>query len=99
MTRFVRSALLPLVVLAALAWIAVRVLHSGPSAKKATYSQAIHYAERNQLARVVFRPRTREIDATLRDGETIAVNYPTAQAAAQFQNLLHQKHIRFQSES
>ena len=54
MNRFFRSAFFPLVVIAALAWLAVKVLHTGTSQKPTTYSQMIQYAETGQISNVVF---------------------------------------------
>src|SRR5262249_12658191 len=98
-SRFFLIAFVPLVVVAALAWLALKPLHSGPPAQKKTYSQAGNYAERNQMLSVVFRPTKPEIDAAGADGVKIVVDYPTDQSAKQFQNVLRQHKIRFDTAS
>ncbi len=103
MNRFFRSAFFPLVVIAALAWLAVKVLHTGSTGQQPTYSALIQQVETNpdSIKSVVFVPTKNEIDATPTDASQpkIVVNYPTDQSATQFQNLL-QKHpqITFSSE-
>src|SRR4051812_14124032 len=56
----------------------------------------IGYAQKGLISNVVFQPTKQEIDATYRGG-TIAVNYPTDQSATDFQKLLQQKQIKFDS--
>jgi len=56
----------------------------------------MRYAKSGRLSDVVFRPATQEIDATY-EGRTIAVNYPTDRSLVQFQDVLEQHHIRFDS--
>ncbi len=68
----------------------------GERGAQTTYAQAVQYAKGGHLTDVVFRPRQQEIDATY-EGKTIAVNYPTAQSATQFQHLLARQHIPFDS--
>src|SRR5579862_5811036 len=96
MNRFFRSAFFPLIVIAALLFLGYRTLDGGKSVKKVELWQVIAWAERGQLSNVVFKPTAQEIDAT--HGTTsIAVNYPTDQAATEFFNLLRNKHIKFDS--
>lgn len=65
-------------------------------ATRATYSQAIRYAQHGRLRDVVFQPTMQEIAATFR-GKTIVFNYPTDQSAVEFQNLLQRHSIAFRS--
>ncbi|MDX6479727.1 MAG: cell division protease FtsH [Gaiellaceae bacterium] len=96
MNRFFRSALFPLVIIAAVVWLGLSVFRHSEPATKVTYSEMIGYAEGGQISDVVFQPTKQEIDATYQ-GKTIAVNYPTDQSATEFQNLLHDKGIKFDS--
>jgi cell division protease FtsH len=97
--RFFRSALFPLVIIAALVWLALQTLgHSGASTQHTTYSQLIAQAQSGSISQVYFVPTKQEIDATLTDGKKIAVNYPTDQSATEFQNLLERQHIPFDSK-
>jgi cell division protease FtsH len=96
--RFFRSAFFPLIVIAAVAYLAVRVIHTGSSSQKVTLSQVYQYAEQHQLNSVVFQPNKQEIDATRKsDGAKITVNYPTETSATQFLNLLRKNDIPFDS--
>jgi cell division protease FtsH len=95
--RFFRSALFPLVVIIALVYLAVRVLHPGAATQRPSYSQLIQYVQQHQVKSVVFQPGKQEIDATLRDNTKIAVNYPTDQSATDFQKLLEAKDVEFDS--
>ena len=97
MNRFFRSAFFPLIVIAALAWLAVKVLHTGPPTTKPQYSQAIAYVEQHRVQSAVFQPTKQEIDLTLNNGTKIAVNYPTDQSATQFQDLLQKNNVTFDS--
>ncbi|HEY2354461.1 MAG TPA: ATP-dependent metallopeptidase FtsH/Yme1/Tma family protein, partial [Gaiellaceae bacterium] len=98
MNRFFRSAFFPLIVIAAVAYLAVRVIHTGSSSQKVTLSQVYQYAEQHQLNSVVFQPNKQEIDATRKsDGAKITVNYPTETSATQFLNLLRKNDIPFDS--
>jgi cell division protease FtsH len=95
--RFFRSAFFPLVVIAALAWLAVKVLHTGPATARPGLSQAITYVKQREVKEAVFQPNKQEIDLTLNNGTKISVNYPTDQSATQFQNLLEDKGVTFDS--
>lgn len=70
--------------------VAVILVACGSSSapRHATYSTLIHYTKQHRVKQVVFHPTKQEIDATLTNGAKIAVNYPTDQAAIEYQNLL-----------
>jgi cell division protease FtsH len=97
--RFFRSAFFPLVVIAALAWLAVKVLHSSPATNRPTYSYLIQQVEQGRVTSVVFEPTKQQIDATLNDSNKtkVVVNYPTDQSATQFQDLLQKNNVTFDS--
>jgi ATP-dependent Zn protease len=47
---------------------------------------------------VEFNPNRQEIKANLVEGQKVKVNYPTAQSATQFQNLLTANNVKFDSK-
>ncbi len=101
MNRFFRSALFPLIVIAALVWLATQTLVSrGKKPEKQTYSQLIQTVQTSpgQLAEVVFNPSKREIAATRVDNTKIVVHYPSDQSQAQFQTLLQKQKVKFDSK-
>ena len=97
MNRFFRSALFPLIIIAALVWLALQTLGShGPKVEKQTYSQLIALVKTDPTAidSVQFVPNKQEIDATIKDGSStrkIVVHYPTDQSQYGFQQLLCQR--------
>jgi cell division protease FtsH len=97
MNRFFRSAFFPLVVIAALAWLAVKVWHTSSPPQKTTYSALIQDVGEGKVGSVIFQPTKQEIDATMVSGAKIAVNYPTDQSATQFQDLLQKNNVPFDS--
>src|SRR6478736_2988433 len=97
MNRFFRSAFFPLVVIVIVAWLAFKVLHTGPSATKTTYSELIQQVKQGEVKSALFKPNSNQIDATLTSGQKISVNYPTDQSATEFQNLLTAHNVAFDS--
>jgi cell division protease FtsH len=89
--RFFRSALFPLVIIAALVWLALQTLgnHGKPSQSE-TFSQLYHTAQANpqKLSGVTFVPTKQEIDATVSGKGKVAVNYASDQDQHAFQQLL-----------
>ncbi|TMK90971.1 MAG: hypothetical protein E6G42_09025, partial [Actinobacteria bacterium] len=81
MNRFFRSALFPLIVIAALVWLAVQTLSGhGHKTQKATYGDAVQLIEGNPNAikQAVFSPSKHELTLTRSDGKTkITVHYPS----------------------
>ncbi len=101
MNRFFRSALFPLIVIAALVWLATQTLVSrGKKSVAETYSQLIQTVQTDpgSIAGIVFNPSKREITATTQDSKKIVVHYPSDQSQAQFQVLLQQKNVKFDSK-
>jgi cell division protease FtsH len=88
--RFFRSALFPLVIIAALVWLALQTLggHGSPSHPE-TFSQLYQTAKVSprQLSDVVFVPSKQEIDAKV-NGQPVKVNYASDQDQHSFQQLL-----------
>jgi cell division protease FtsH len=103
MSRLFRSALIPLLAIVAVVWLASNTLMSKPShASKniQTYSQLISAVKAGTPAfsDVEFNPSKRSITATQADGTTVTVHYPTDQSATNFQNLLEAHSVKFDSK-
>jgi cell division protease FtsH len=92
--RFFRSALFPLIIIAALVWLALQTLGShGPKQAKETYSQLLTRVETqpDTIQSVQFVPNKQEIDATISDQgqqRKVVVHYATDQAQFHFQQAL-----------
>ena len=102
MNRFFRSALFPLVVIVLLVYLASQTLipHSKKTTKE-TYSELMTQVQKNpnSFSSVVFNPRKQQITATLKsDNSKVKVNYASDQAQIQFQNLLENKGVTFDSK-
>ncbi len=101
MNRFFRSALFPLIIIAALVWLALQTLGThGTKTAKESYSQLIQRVETNSssIGTVSFNPSKQEIDAFLVSGKKVVVHYPTDQSQIEFQNLLQQNDVKFDSK-
>jgi cell division protease FtsH len=102
LSRFFRSALFPLIVIVLLVYLASQtLLPRSQDAEKVTYSQLIQTIETNpsSIDSVLFKPKGREIEATYAGtGDKVKVNYPSDQAQIEFQNLLQEKGIEFDSK-
>ncbi len=92
MNRFFRSALFPLIIIVLLVYLASQTLLPGRSEQqKITYSQLIAKVKEGAVNDVEFNPNRQQITANLVEGGKVKVNYPTAQSATQFQNLLERR--------
>ncbi len=103
MSRFFRSALFPLIVIVLLVYLASRtLLPSDDEGPKITYSQLIAEVEEDpsQFQQVVFSPKGRSIEAiyTNPDKPEAKVNYPSDESQIEFQNLLEEQGVVFDSE-
>ncbi len=106
MNRFFRSALFPLVIIAALVWLALQTLGGhGAKTEKLTYSQVISDAKScgpSCISKVTFDPNKRSIKVQYTDskyaGRASYVHYPSDQSQNSFQNLLEQKNVPFDSK-
>jgi cell division protease FtsH len=103
--RFFRSALFPLIIIAALVWLALQTLGShGPKVDKSTFSQLIQQVNKSpgSIQGVVFVPNKQEIDATIATGggqtRKWVVHYPTDQSQFGFQQLLQKRNVKFDSK-
>jgi len=100
-SRFFRSALFPLIVIAAIVWLATQTLvTTGKKAEKTTYSAVIQQAKTDpaSMREVVFNPSKREITVYGADGKKQVVHYPSDQSQVQFQNTLQANKIAFDSK-
>jgi cell division protease FtsH len=89
--RFFRSALFPLVIIAALVWLALQTLGThGTPAQHPTFSALYQKAVTNpqQIQSVTFVPTKQEIDATMVNGDKVVVNYASDQDEHAFQQAL-----------
>ena len=99
MNRFFRSALFPLVVIVLLVYLASQTLiPKRENQAKLTYSELISQAQQGNVSEVKFNPNRQSINATLDSGQKVKVNYPTPQSATEFQNLLEQEGVTFDSK-
>ena len=101
MSRFFRSALFPLIVIAAIVWLATQTLvTTGKKAEKTTYSAVINQAKNDpaSIREVVFNPSKREIAVYGADGKKQIVHYPSDQSQVQFQDTLQKQKIAFDSK-
>ena len=93
MNRFFRSALFPLVIIAALVWLAITTLgnHGKPS-NSTTFSDLFTKAQNTpaKISSVTFVPTKQEIDATMTNGTKYTVNYASDQDQHAFQQALQQ---------
>jgi cell division protease FtsH len=91
LNRFFRSALFPLIIIAALVWLALQTLGShGPKQEKQTFSQLYQTAVTApaSIDSVTFVPTKQEIDATLANGKKVVVNYASTEDEHAFQQTL-----------
>src|SRR6478609_8884021 len=90
MNRFFRSAFFPLIVIVLLVWLASQTLipkHS--NAVKRTYSDVIALAKSS--------PQSFQ-SVEFKSGKSTTVHYPSDQSQVQFQNVLQQQGINFDSK-
>ena len=101
MNRFFRSALFPLIIIAALVWLALQTLGShGTKQEKATLSQVVTMAQSSpgSIEEAIFVPTKQEIDVTRTDGKKIVVHYAGDQSQAQIQNLFQKQGVTYDSK-
>jgi cell division protease FtsH len=99
--RFFRSALFPLIIIAALVWLALQTLGThGTKQTKETYYDLIQQVQATPtpVQSVTFSPTKQEIDALLINGKKVVVHYPTDQSQIEFQNLLQKNQVPFDSK-
>jgi cell division protease FtsH len=101
--RFLRSALFPLIVIVLLVYVASQTLLPGRNEqRKMTYSEAITAVENGNVNEALFTPTRQSITLTLVEpgggSDKVKVNYPTPQSATNFEGLLREHNIKFDSK-
>ncbi len=99
MNRFFRSALFPLIVIVLLVYLASQMLmRGGGKEAKVTYSQLRQDVKDGTVQDVTFDPNKQKINFTLQGGAKGSVHYATPQAQFDFQRLLQQQGVQFDSK-
>jgi ATP-dependent Zn protease len=100
--RFSRTALFPLIIIAALIWLAVQTLggDSGGSSDSLRFSDALALVRQNPngIDHVTFHPSTQKVDFRLATGRTRTTVYPVDQSAYELQRLLEDKGVAFDAK-
>jgi len=99
--RFLRSALVSVVVITLIVWLGTRTLMSHKqTTKKETTSSAISLVQTDpgSISEVVFNPNKHQVQVQLNDTSKFSVYYASDQAQADFQKLLLQKQVTFDSK-
>jgi cell division protease FtsH len=91
----------PLVIVAALIWLAVQTIGGGGSDEKLRFSEALALARQGAAAidHVTFHPSSQEVDFRFVSGKTRTTVYPVDQSAYELQQLLEDKRIPFDAKS
>jgi cell division protease FtsH len=104
LNRFFRSALFPLIIIAALVWLALQTLGShGQKTTQQTLSGVIQTikTQPSSIDHAVFVPSKQEIDVyqtQVAGGKKWVVHYAGDQSQAQIQQLMEQKNVTFDSK-
>ncbi len=103
MSRLFRSAIIPILAIVLVIWLASNSLMSpAKHADKniATYSKLIDAIPtgKPKFTLVVFNPSKRSITATEANKDVVSVNYPSDQSALAFQDLLQKHNVNFDSK-
>ncbi|HJX49692.1 MAG TPA: ATP-dependent metallopeptidase FtsH/Yme1/Tma family protein, partial [Gaiellaceae bacterium] len=101
MNRFFRSALFPLIIIAALVWLALQTLGSHTTkVEKQTTSQLYSLVSNNpgQIDVVTITPSKQQLDITLTDGKKISVHYATPQSEAALEQSMLANKVQFNSK-
>jgi cell division protease FtsH len=97
--RFFRSALFPLVVIVLLVYLASQTLMPRrDSGQDLTYSQLIQQTKQGNVSEVTFSPNRQSITAVLDSGQKVKVNYPSPQSQIEYQKVLEQENVTFDSK-
>jgi cell division protease FtsH len=103
--RFFRSALFPLVIIAALVWLALQTLGDrGPKPVKITYSKALEEIKACdpggpcEISLVVFNPNKHELKLERRNGNKSTVHYPSDESVPILESTLEDNGVPFDSK-
>jgi len=94
-----RRALFPLIIIVLLVYLAAQTFLPVKSSERITYGDLLVKVETSprSISRVVFVPNHHEIRVTFADGSTVRSNYPTEASQLEFQHLLQEANIPFDS--
>jgi ATP-dependent Zn protease len=97
--RTLQRAIFPLVIVAALIWLAAQTLGGG-SSSDLRFSQALAFVRQNPHAidHVTFHPSTQEVDLHLTSGKTRTTVYPLDASGYELQKLLEDERIPFNAK-
>ncbi|HKT43670.1 MAG TPA: ATP-dependent zinc metalloprotease FtsH [Gaiellaceae bacterium] len=101
MNRFFRSALFPLIIIAALVWLALQTLGShGTKTTQATTSKVYTLIRTGQVngQGVTIDPNKQSLSLTTTSGQKYSVHYASPQAEAQLEQTMIQNHVVFNSK-
>jgi cell division protease FtsH len=104
MNRFFRSALFPLIIIAALVWLALQTLGShGPKVEPHTTSWFYQQVRSSPSAfdlnqPVTVDPNKQSLTATLSDGKKVSVHYATPQSEAALEQAMLKSNVNFNSK-
>ncbi len=101
MNRFLRSALFPVVVITLIVWLGTQTLiGKRHDAKKVTTAEVIQQVRTDapSIKEVIFKPNRRQAEVDYANGSKATVYYASDQAQANFQQLLEEKNVNFDSK-
>jgi cell division protease FtsH len=99
--RFFRSALFPLIIIAALVWLALQTLGShGPKVSKQTTSWVYQQVRDNpgSINEIKIDPGKQSLTLVDQSGKHYSVHYATAEAEANLERLMQSKGVTFDSK-
>ena len=101
MSRFLRTPIIPLVLIVAVVFLGFQAF-SRPSenAEELTYSELLETVQSSpqSIEQIVFKPKSRGLKVSFTDGSKANVNYATEEAQLEFQQLLESQSVAFDSE-
>jgi cell division protease FtsH len=97
--RFFRSALFPLVIIAALVWLAITTLggHGGKTASETT-SQFLQDVKDGQVSQVTIDPNKQSFSGTVVGKGTVTVHYATTASEFSIEQAMRRKQVDFNSK-
>jgi len=98
--RFFRSALFPLIIIAALVWLALQTLGShGPKVTKATTAAFYHQVQSSpaSVGQVSIDPNKQTLTATV-NGQKWSVHYATSESEAALEKTMLNNSVDFNSK-
>jgi ATP-dependent Zn protease len=97
--RFFSSSLFPLLVIAAVVWLATETIRSdaGPDRRHVSYGELVQRAQERPatIRRVEFVAAPQKVRVELADGSELEATYPTDAAQLDFQKVLERERIPF----